>query len=111
MIKLILFLYLFFLFIHKALEREKNPANTIAEIISGGYHSQSERYLLCSLTSARESIAALDKSNKELLEALAIRHLDVSRITTETITMQQTHVTQTEKIYQLESSKNFHIYE
>ena len=33
-------------------------------ILTSGHHSQSERYLITSLASARESISALDRANK-----------------------------------------------
>merc|ERR1711871_576493 len=82
----------------------KSMKDELDRILTSGHHSQSERYLLTALVSAREPTANLDKANKDLLEALALRHADISRLTTESISLHATFVQQTEQIHKLESA-------
>ena len=82
----------------------KSMKEELDRILTSGHHSQSERYLLTALVSARESTANLDRANKDLLEALALRHSDISRLTTESISLHATFVQQTEQIHKLESA-------
>ena len=72
-------------------------------ILSSGHHSQTEHYLLIALASARESIANLDRANKDLLETLAMRHVDISRVSSEAQNMHNSFMAQSEKMYKLEA--------
>ena len=82
----------------------KSMKDELDRILTSGHHSQSERYLLTALVSARESTTNLDKANKDLLEALALRHADISRLTTESTSLHATFVQQNQQIQKLESA-------
>ena len=64
--------------------------------------SHSESFLIASLNSARESISALDKANKDLIGALEDSQKEIGRLSTEGKNLQTRYRQQTERLYRAE---------
>ena len=60
-----------------------DSALTTKDLDSSRFLSSSDRYLLESLSAARDTIASLEVANKELLDALAAKQHDVTRLRNE----------------------------